>query len=169
MHEGDEHRAMRTLTQEIGARLRHCVTHLDDLAWESLLDELEAMLPPAPGGRRAVLATLHRRKRAADALNFFHRSDPGRAQDAAAQVRAHAADLRSAGVPADARLFALRGLALWAVLGRDGALMLLGGVLGLVGFLHHVIPYGVVRLIVGRTAGPGRMVVALHRLLVSLA
>jgi 1-acyl-sn-glycerol-3-phosphate acyltransferase len=35
MHDADEHRAMRALTQEIGARLRHCVTHLDDVGmWD---------------------------------------------------------------------------------------------------------------------------------------
>ncbi|MGH7944387.1 MAG: 1-acyl-sn-glycerol-3-phosphate acyltransferase, partial [Opitutaceae bacterium] len=168
MHAGDEHRAMRALTQEINVRLRHCVTHLDDVAWESLLDELEAMLPPAPGGRRASLATLHRRKRASDAINFFHRAEPARAQQAAAEVKAHAAELRAAGVPPDARVFALRGLALWAVLLRDGGLMLAGGLVGLVGLLHHALPYALVRVIVGRTAGPGRMVVALHRLLASL-
>ena len=168
MHDGDEHRAMRTLTQEINVRLKHCITHLDDVAWESLLDELEAMLPPAPGGRRASLATLHRRKRAADAINYFHRSDPARAQTAAERVKSHAADLREAGVALDARVFALRGLALWGVMIRDAALMLVGGLMGFVGFLHHVLPYGIVRLIVGRTAGPGKMVVALHRLLVSV-
>ena len=95
MHAGDDHRAMRTLTQEIEARLRHCVTHLDDPAWEPLLDELEALLPPAPGGRRASLATLHRRKRAAETINYFHRTDPPRAKEAAARVDAHAACCRT--------------------------------------------------------------------------
>ncbi len=168
MHDGDEHRAMRTLTQEIGARLRHCVTHLDDPAWEPLLDELEALLPPAPGGRRAALGTLHRRQRAAATINHFHRTDPARAREAAARVDAHAASLRAAGVPLDARIFALRGPRLLAVLLRDGVRLLAGGLVGLVGLLHHVFPYVLVRVIAGRTAGQGRMVVALSRLLLSL-
>jgi len=168
MHGGDEHKAMRTLTQEIGARLRHCVTHLQDAAWESLLDEVEALLPPAPGGKRAVLATLHRRKRAADAINFFHQADPARAQAAAARVAAHAEGLRQAGVPADARVFARRGFALVGALARDALLMAALGLVGLVGAIHHAIPYGIVRLIAGRLAGPGRMVVALLRLLLSV-
>jgi 1-acyl-sn-glycerol-3-phosphate acyltransferase len=168
MHAGDEHRAMRALTQEIQARLKHCVTHLDDPAWESLLDELEALLPPAPGGRRASLATLHRRKRAADTINFFHHRDAGRAQQAAARVASHAAALRAANIPADARVFAWRGLPLFVALVRDAAVMLLGATVGLVGLAHHIVPYSIVRLIVGRTAGHGRMVVALHRLLLSV-
>ena len=168
MHGGDEHLAMRTLTQEIGARLRHGVTHLDDPAWDTLLDELEAFLPPAPGGRRGVLATLHRRKRAADAINHFHRVAPERAQAAAARVAGHAQTLAAAGVAPEARVFAQRGPALIGRLVRDGLLMILGGAIGLAGLLHHAVPYGAVRLIAGWVVGPGRMVVALYRLLLSL-
>ena len=168
MHGGDEHRAMRALTQEIEARLRRCVTHLDDAAWEPLLGELEAVLPPAPGRRRAVLATLHRRKRAADTINFFHRTDPARARAAADRVAALATTLRAAGVSPEARVFHLRGIALLARMLGDGAWLLFGGLVGVLGWLHHIIPYAIVRGIVGRTAGSGRMVVALHRLLLSL-
>ena len=168
MHAGDEHLAMRTLTQEIGARLRRCIVHLDDPAWESLLDDVEALLPPAPGGRAQVLATLHQRKRVADAINYFHRADPSRAQAAARRVSSHAAALARAGVPPDARLFRLHGCRLGATLARDGLGMLLGGFVGVLGFVHHAIPYALVRLAAGRTAGSGRMVVALSRLGLSL-
>lgn len=164
MHGGDEHKAMRTLTQEIGARLRPCVVHLENPAWETLLDDVEGLLPPVPGGRAQALATLHRRKRVADAINLFHRTDPPRAEAAAARVAAHARALEAAGVPAAARLFALRGWRLGATLVRDGAALLLGGLAGLIGLLHHAVPYALVRLIAGRLAGPGRMVVALSRL-----
>lgn len=168
MHGGDEHRAMRTLTQEIGTRLRHCVTHLDDPAWEMLLDDVEAALPPAPGGRRRILATLHRRKRVADAINFFHGADPLRAQAAAARVCAHAAALQAVGVAPEARVFAWRGLALAGRLARDGLLMIAGSAVGLIGIAQHLVPYGIVRAIASRTAGSGRMVIALHRLLLSV-
>jgi len=176
MHGGEVHRARRTLTQEIDARLRRCVTHLNDVAWEALLDEVEGLMPPAPRARGAsgraragvALGTLHRRKRVADAINLFHVTDPARAAAAARRVAAHAEALRGAGLPADSRVFARRGLALAGAFGRDGLVLGLGGVVGLAGFVHHAVPYGVVRLIAGRTAGSGRMVVALHRLLLSL-
>lgn len=168
MHGEDEHKAMRALTQEIDARLRRCVVHLDDTAWEPLLGDIEAILPAAPGGRRAVLATLQQRKRVADAINHFHRADPARAQAAAARVAAHGRALRKEGVPADARVFLLRGVPLFGTMLRDGFFLLLGGVIGLLGFLHHCIPYGIVRLIAGRVAGPGKMVVALSRLALSV-
>jgi 1-acyl-sn-glycerol-3-phosphate acyltransferase len=167
-HGGDERRAMRTLTQEIDARLRHCVIHLDHAAWEPLLGDVEALLPPAPGGRGAALANLHRRLRAAQAINHFQRTNPERAAVAADRVRAHAAALRRVGVAADARLLAWRGPVLAAVMGRDGLLMGVATALALPGLLHHLLPYGAVRLLAGRLAGPGRMVVALSRLLLSL-
>lgn len=165
---GDEHRAMRALTHEIDARLRNCVVHLDDAAWEPLLGEVEALLPRAPGGRRGALVTLHRRKRAADAINHFQREDPARALAAAARVRAHVQALQATGVPADSRVFTLSGLPLLATFVRDGSLLALGGLIGLMGWLHHAPPYGVVRLLAGRMAGSGRMGVALSRLLLSL-
>jgi 1-acyl-sn-glycerol-3-phosphate acyltransferase len=176
MHAGDEHLAMRTLTKEIEARLRRCVTHLNDVAWESLLDEVEGLLPPAPRARRVwgaaragvALGTLHRRKRVADAINLFHRTDPARALAAARRVAAHAEELSEAGVPADSRVFARRGVALAGSFVRDVVGVAVGGVVALAGLAHHAVPYGIVRLIAGRTAGPGRMVVALNRLLLSL-
>lgn len=164
MHGGDEHVAMRTLTQEIAARLKRCVVHLENAAWATLLDEVEALLPEVSGGRKLALATLHRRKRVADAINHFHRVDPARAEAAATRVSAYARELERAGVPADARVFRLRGWRLAGALARDGVAMGLGATVGLVGMLHHAVPYGVVRLIAGRTAGSGKMVVALSRL-----
>ncbi|HUR56328.1 MAG TPA: 1-acyl-sn-glycerol-3-phosphate acyltransferase [Opitutaceae bacterium] len=168
MHGADEHTAMRALTHEIDARLRRCVVHLDDPKWEPLLGDIETLLPPAPGGRRAALATLHRRKRTADAINLFHRTDPPRAEAGASRIAEHAAALRSEGVPADSRIFALRGPRLFLVMLRDALLMALSAIVGLAGLLHHIIPYGIVRAIAGRVAGPGRMVVALSRLGLSL-
>ena len=168
MHGSDEHRAMRALTQEIDARLRRCVVHLDNPAWEPLLGDVEALLPPAPGGRRAALATLHRRKRAADAINFFHRADPPRAEAAATRVAAHGSALRAEGVPADGRVFTLSGVRLFLAMARDAVLMALGGTVGLLGLLHHLVPYAIVRALARRVAGPGQMVVALSRLGLSL-
>ncbi|MEO5959547.1 MAG: lysophospholipid acyltransferase family protein, partial [Opitutaceae bacterium] len=154
-HAGDEHRAMRELTTEIQARLKHCVTHLENPAWETLLADLEALLPPVAGGHRtfrrlkpgAALAMLHRRKRAADAINYFHHFDPARAETAAARVMAFRSELRAEGLTGDARMLGRRGFALAGIMLRDAAVMLFGGAYGLLGLLHHAVPYGVVRLV----------------------
>lgn len=168
MHGGDEHKAMRALTQEIQARLRQCVTHLDEIATEPVLANLEALLPAPPSGRGAALATLHRRKRAADAINHFHRTDRPRAEAAVSRILAHRATLDAAGVPPDARLLRQQGWGFAVRLLGHVFLLALGALVGLLGFLHHLVPYAIVRLIARRTTGDGRMVVALHRLLLSL-
>jgi 1-acyl-sn-glycerol-3-phosphate acyltransferase len=167
-HGGDEHRAMRALTPELNARLKNCIAHLDNPAWELYLADLEALLPAAGFRAKNALAALHRRKRAADALNWFHRHDPARAEAATKALTAHRHALERAGLPGDARLFQLKGWRLFGAMLRDGALLLLGGFVGLLGALHHAVPYGLVRLAVGRIATDGRMVVALYRLLLSL-
>lgn len=167
-HGGDEHLAMRTLTQELNARLKNCIAHLDNPAWEPYLAALEALLPAAGFRTKNALAALHRRKRAADALNWFHRHDPARAEAATRALAGHRHALERAGLPGDARLFQLKGWRLFGAMLRDGLLLFLGGLVGLLGALHHLIPYGLVRLAVGRIATDGRMIVALWRLLLSL-
>ncbi|HEY0946006.1 MAG TPA: 1-acyl-sn-glycerol-3-phosphate acyltransferase [Opitutaceae bacterium] len=167
-HGGDEHVAMRTLTAELNTRLRACVVHLDDATWEPLLDDVEALLPAAGFRQRDALAALHQRKAVADAINHFHRSDRPRAEAAAARVRAHGAALRTAGLAGDARLLQVRGPRLTMLMARDGLALLCGAIIGLFGALHHAVPYGLVRLIAGFIPTPGRMTVALNRLLLSV-
>ncbi|MBC8040143.1 MAG: 1-acyl-sn-glycerol-3-phosphate acyltransferase, partial [Opitutaceae bacterium] len=91
---GDEHLAMRTLTTELNARLKSVVLHLDELAWQPLLEDLEALLPAAGYQRRDALNGLRRQQAAVDAINHFHRTDRPRAEAAAARVRAHGEALR---------------------------------------------------------------------------
>jgi len=160
--------ALRALTAEIDARLKACVVHLDDPAWEDLLDEVEALLPAAGFYRRHALETLHQRKAVADAINRFHRVDRARAEAAAARVRAHDAALRRSGLAGDARIIQVRGWRLARLLVRDGVGLLVGGVVGFAGLVHHLVPHGVVRLLAGRLQTPGRMTVALYRLLIGL-
>lgn len=167
-HGGDEHVAMRALTAELNARLKACVVHLDDTTWEPLLDDVEALLPAAGFQRRHALAALHQRKAVADAINHLHRADRPRAEAAAARVRAHGVALRAAGLAGDSRLLQLRGPRLAMLLLRDGLALLFGAIVGFFGALHHAVPYGLVRLIAGFIPTPGRMTVALNRLLLSV-
>jgi len=167
-HADDEHASMRALTAELNVRLKACVVHLDDPAWEDLLDEVEALLPAAGFRRRHAFEALHQRKVVADAINRFHLTDRPRAEAGAARVRAHDAALRAVGLAGDARVLQVRGwrLALW--LARDALGLTIGGLIGLIGVLHHLVPHLVVRLLAGLIPTPGRMTVALNRLMVGL-
>lgn len=165
---GDEHAAMRALTAELNARLKASVVHLEDPAWEDLLDEVEALLPAAGFRRRNALEALHQRKAVADAINHFHVHDRARAEAAAGRVRAHDAALRAVGLAGDARVLQVRGWRLARLLVRDALGLAVGGLVGLLGLVHHLVPHVVTRVVAGRIPTPGRMTVALNRLLVGV-
>ncbi len=165
---GDEHLAMRTLTTELNARLKGVVLHLDELAWQPLLEDLEALLPAAGFKRRDALNGLRRQQAAVDAINHFHRTDRPRAEAAAARVRAHGEALRAAGVPRNDAEISLHGGRLLGSFALTLAKLIGGGVLGVFGFVAHLVPYLFVRLVSKWIPAPGRMTLALNRLLLGL-
>jgi 1-acyl-sn-glycerol-3-phosphate acyltransferase len=167
-HDGDEHLAMRTLTTELNVRLKGVVLHLDEVSWQPLLEDLEALLPAASYQRRDALNGLRRQQAAVDAINHFHRTDRARAEAAAAHVRAHGEALRAAGVPRDDAEISLRAARLAGSFALTLAKLIGGGVLGLLGFITHLAPYLFVRLAGKWIPAPGRMTLALNRLLLGL-
>jgi 1-acyl-sn-glycerol-3-phosphate acyltransferase len=165
-HGGDERAAMRTLTGEIERRLRADLIHLDDPAWEGLLDDVEWLLPRQSNRAVAGLAALRSRKQAADALNYFHGADPDRAREAAARVSAHAEALRLVGLTADARLLRESGWALgWRLL-RDGLAAVLGAAWAIFGLVVHGPPIGLARMAAAVFGRSDRSTLAVWRLLV---
>lgn len=167
-HGDDKQLAKRTLTTELQARLTDCVVHLDDPAWEDLLEDVAIVLPAAGFQRSDPLAVLRQRKAVADAINHFQRADPPMAERAAALVRAHAAELRKAGLASAAHLLLAGKWRLAARLAGDGLALAVGFLGGFLGALHHALPYGVVRLLAGFATTPGRMTIALYRMLFSV-
>ncbi|MDF3057924.1 MAG: 2-acyl-glycerophospho-ethanolamine acyltransferase [Rariglobus sp.] len=167
-HGGDEHLAMRTLTAELNARLKAVVLHLDEVAWQPLLEDLEALLPAAGFKRRDALAGLRQQQAAVDAINYFHRADRPRAEAAAARVREHGTALRAAGIPAEDAELSLQGWRLAGSLACKVAVLLVGTVLGVVGAIKHLPPYVFVRVVSSWIPAPGRMTLALNRLLLGL-
>jgi hypothetical protein len=168
-HGGDERAAMRTLTVEIERRLRADLIHLNDAAWEGLLDDVDWLLPRQGNRPVAGLAALRSRKQAADAVNYFHEVDPERARAAAVRVSAHAAALRSVGLDAGARLLRESGPALAWRLVRDGAGALLGASVAAFGALVNGLPFGVACLAAGFFGRAGRSTRALWKLLLGAA
>src|SRR6185503_11874629 len=66
---GEERTAVRDLTDEIERRLKEATIHLDQPEWEVVLEDLEALHPPAVESRADALGLLQQRKRIADAMN----------------------------------------------------------------------------------------------------
>lgn len=162
----DEHLAMRTLTAELDARLKRVVVHLEDPAWEPLLHEIDGLLP-APRRRQAP-ATLRLRKQVADALNEAHATGDAEALALAARIDAHRQRRERSGLPPAARFFRDPLLRRLAALVRDAAGLLVLSVAGAAGLVHHALPHAITRLLVGRLQEPGRMTLALYRLLIGL-
>ncbi len=167
-HGGDEHLAMRTLTAELNTRLKSVVLHLDDVEWQPLLEQLAALLPAAGFKRRDALDGLRQQQAAVDAINYFHRADRPRAEAAAARVRAHAEALQAAGVPADEAELSLRGGRLLGGLALTLLKLASGAGFGLFGVLTHLPPYVFVRVVSHWIPAPGKMTLALNRLLLGL-
>jgi 1-acyl-sn-glycerol-3-phosphate acyltransferase len=167
-HGGDEHLAMRTLTTELNVRLKAVVLHLDEAAWQPLLADLEALLPAAGFKRRDALAGLRQQQAAVDAINHFHRTDRPRAEAAAARVREHGAALRKAGIPVEDAELSLQGWRLAGSLGLKIASLFVGTILGIFGAIKHLPPYVFVRLVSAMIPAPGKMTLALNRLLLGV-
>ncbi|MET0263503.1 MAG: 1-acyl-sn-glycerol-3-phosphate acyltransferase [Rariglobus sp.] len=167
-HNGDEHLAMRTLTTELNARLKGVVLHLDEAEWQPLLEDLEALLPAAGFKRRDALDGLRRQQAAVDAINHFYRADRPRAEAAATRVRAHGQALRAAGVPADEMEVSLRSWRLAGSFFITTFKLTAGAFFGAFGLITHLLPYFFVRLVSAWIPAPGRMTLALNRLLLGL-
>lgn len=167
-HGGDEHLAMRTLTAELNTRLKSVVLHLDELEWQPLLEQIEALLPAAGFKRRDAPDGLRRQQAAVDAINYFYRVDRPRAEAAAGRVRAHAEALRTAGVPTDEAELSLRGGRLFGSLAFTLFKLASGALFGLFGALTHLAPYVFVRVVSSWIPAPGKMTLALNRLLLGL-
>lgn len=165
-HDGNERAAMRALTPEIDQRMKAVAIHLEDPALAPVLEEVEGLLP-ATRGLNAV-GLLQQRRRVAAAINFFREKDPARADEVAAAVSAWGEARRRSGLPADARFFRQPlGLRLIGLLGDAVKLAAVMG-LAIPGLLHHLIPHGITRWWAARFDQPGKMTVALNRILVGL-
>lgn len=165
-HDGNERAAMRALTPAIDQGMKAVAIHLADPAWAPVLEEVEGLLP-ATRGLNAV-GLLQQRRRVAEAINFFHQQDPARAAAIAAAVTAWGEARRDSGLPADARFFRQPlGLRLVGLLGDALKLVAVMG-LAIPGLLHHLVPHGVARWWAARFDQPGKMTVALNRILVGL-
>ncbi len=165
-HGGDHRETMRALTPVIDQALKDVVVHLEDATWEPLLNEVEGLLPAARGLR--VTGVLKLRKRVADAINWFHAQDRPRAEAMAERVQAWRSRREASGLPADARFFRQP---LWRrviAVTWDAVRLPIALGLGLLGLVHHLVPHVITRVLAAKLDHPGRVTVALNRMLVGV-
>jgi 1-acyl-sn-glycerol-3-phosphate acyltransferase len=156
---------VRLLTGEIDRRLKESVIHLSEPAWEPLLELLEALHGTA---KATPIALVQQRKRIADAMNHFWSADRARAEALVSRLEQYGDKVGKAGLNPRADALQFRGVRLGARLLSEAVFMSMGFVVVLVGTLHHLLPFFVVRGIARLIRAPGKSTIALARLGIGL-
>ncbi len=181
--DGNVPRARRAITAELDARLKGVAIHLENPEWEPWLADLETLVPApsgssgspgssgssgspgSSGSSKSSTAALWQRKRIADAINYFWENDQPRAEALAAQITAYRDDVHAVGLRLDSEVLRLSGFGvLFKLLGR---LLWLAVLLipALLGTIHFIVPFVLVRALDRWLGEPGKMTVATHKLM----
>lgn len=166
--EGNVRKARRALTQQLQSRLRHVVIHLDEPDWEPWLDDLQTLAAEPAGSGSEPVPPLEQRKQLADAMNYFLANDRAQAEAMAADIKVYRDQVREAGLRVDSPVLRVRGLRICAGLLRSALLLVLLFLPALLGTLHHLVPFLLVRGLAAKFDQPGRKTVSTNRVLVGL-
>ena len=167
-HAGDGRKARRTVTSELERRLKQVVVHLDEPQWEPWLNDLECFVPPPADAAKTKARPLRQRKRIADAMNYFLTADRPRAESVAERIKAYRDQVQAAGLRVDSPVLCTRGFMMILKLLGNVLLLALLLIPAILGALHHLVPFVVVRTIASRLDQPGLKTVSTHRLMVGV-
>lgn len=164
-NDGNVRSARRSLTKLLETELKEVVVHLDELEWEPLLYDLQT-LAEAPGDS-TPLPPLRRRKRIADAMNYFLEHDKARAESIADDIRDYRRNVETAGLTIESPVLRMHGVKvcfelLWGCL---CSLLLL--VPSLMGTIHHLVPFVIVRATAAKLDQPQKAI-STYRMLVGI-
>ena len=166
--EEDPRRLARQLTEELQTRMQQVTIHLAEPDWSDWLEDLESLAPPVRVDPASKVPFLYRRKRIAEAINYFADTDRALVEELAAKIK-HFRD-RAAGLGLRMATIAPQGRSLTAVLVTF--LLALASVVALVPVLavtlFHLVPFFLVRWIATLFMPPGRTTVSMYRLLVGI-
>ena len=91
----------RKLTSLLSERLKEVVVHVDNADWDPLLSDLECIVRRAGHKPSLRIPALMRRKRIADAINYFYQEDPQTAEGMIGQIKSYHEKIRAAGLVID--------------------------------------------------------------------
>lgn len=164
----EERKAQRALTEEIDARLKDAVIHLNDPRLQPFLDDFDVLLAADKGGARESLAPLHQRKRIADAMNHFVANEPIRSEAIRKEMEQHRDSLAAAGLSVASPVLRSGVAGVTAHLLLEITRLFAGFVPAMAGTVHHIVPFAVTRGIVRLVKHPGRATIAFNRLAIGL-
>jgi len=162
-HDGDVRKARQAITQRLETGLKQLVVHLDNPDWEPWLDDLQVLATPA--GQSAE-EPLKRRKLVADAMNHFLANDPRRVEPVAEKIAVYRKDVRAAGLRVDSSVLRLRGWKVCAKLLWRFIRLIMLLIPAIVGTLHHLVPFVLVRALAAKLDQAGRQTISTNRMLV---
>ena len=158
----------RKLTQQIESNLKTAIVHLENAEWDPLLDDLETLVEHSKHKASLKIPKLMRRKRIADALNYFHREEEETGTEVIAQIKQYHQKVKSAGLLIDDpilqrstpkttfRIFwQLIHLVIWFIP-------------ALFGTLGNIVPFVITRAIASKVQDEGQKTTALARIGVGL-
>ncbi|HYF50524.1 MAG TPA: 1-acyl-sn-glycerol-3-phosphate acyltransferase [Planctomycetota bacterium] len=166
--EGDASKATRRLTGEIDRQLKELVVHLADEKLEPLVGDLETLFPPRGQLARQTLAPLRQRKRIADAMNYFLQNDRAKSEALVTSLTAHQQALAAEGLTMHSSVMRRGRRGVIPRMIGDLLWLIAFAVPALVGTIHHIIPFLLIRLIAPRVQTPGNTTVSLTRLLLGI-
>jgi hypothetical protein len=148
------------------SRLKDVAVHLDEPEWEPWLDDLEKLVPATAEG--VPEDPLWRRKRIADAINYYLVHDRPRAESVGEEIYAYGQNVRSAGLRIDSPVMAASRLTVGLKLLLRALWLAVLFVPALFGTLFHLVPFVTVRSLASWMDQPGRVTTATHRLMVGV-
>ncbi len=164
----NEKAAARAITERIEDGLKEVSTHLDKTEWEPFLNQLECLVPPPRSGLTVGILPLRQRKRIADAMNHYAKTDPEMTKGVVDDLGRLDDSMAEAGF--DGRSPFLREyplIALPSLLFRSVQIAL-GSLSAAIGSVFYLIPFLIGRTLAARWKEPGRTTTALYRLLAGL-
>jgi len=160
----DDKRLRRKLTEELGTALKSVIVHVDNADWDPLLTDLETIFKRTKHKPSVQVPALMRRKRIADAINYYYEQDPATAEEIIGKVESYHRELRSAGLVIDdpilnrSRTYAIFTF-LWQL-----AVLVLWFLPALFGSMMNMVPFLVTRKVSAKFQDGGQKTIATWRL-----
>ncbi|MCS5629560.1 MAG: 1-acyl-sn-glycerol-3-phosphate acyltransferase, partial [Pirellulaceae bacterium] len=160
----DDKRLRRKLTEELGIALKSVIVHLDNADWDPLLTDLETIFKRTKHKPSDKVPALMRRKRIADAVNYYYEQDPATANEIIGKVESYHRELRSAGLVIDDPILnRSRTYAIFTFLWQFGVLVL-WFLPALFGSMMNMVPFLITRIVATKFQDDGQKTIATWRL-----
>ena len=158
----------RKLTQRIETNLKTVIVHLDNAEWDPLLDDLETLVEHSRHKASLKVPKLMRRKRIADALNYFYQEETETGTEVVSQIQNYHHKVRAAGLIIDDPILQRSTLKTTFTILWKFVHLIVWFIPALLGTLGNIVPFVITRAIASKVQQEGLKTTALARIGVGL-